>query len=154
MILVLNASPLIFLNKIDCLSLLPGCFDSMLIPPVVVAEIRDLAPPAFIRTVELSAEGKAYVQGATGRLHAGELEAIMLAREQQTVHVALDDKLARAKAVQLGLQPIGTIGLLLLANRHELIGAEDAKSKLRALITHHGLYLSEHIAVQVEAALR
>jgi len=38
--LVINASPLIFLSKVDSLAVLPGCFAEILVPPAVVAEAR------------------------------------------------------------------------------------------------------------------
>ena len=82
MTLVVNASPLIFLSKVDALALLPGCFTKILVPPAVVKEIGNLPLPPFIRSVELSAESKAYIQGAMGRLHAGELEVMMMAQER------------------------------------------------------------------------
>jgi len=46
----------------------------------------------------LSLEGSAYVRGALGRLHQGELEAIILAQELLVDYVILDDLLARRKA--------------------------------------------------------
>jgi len=57
--LVVNASPLIFLAKVDALSLLPGCFAEILVPPAVVAEVRDLVLPASIQRAELTPEGAA-----------------------------------------------------------------------------------------------
>lgn len=45
--LVTNASPWIFLAKVDLLSLLPSCFSQVLAPPAVVAE-TGLDLPYFI----------------------------------------------------------------------------------------------------------
>lgn len=75
--LVVNASPLIFLSKIDSLSLLQACFEEILVPPAVVAETR-LRLPTYIRVTSLSAVGNAFVCGAVGSLHTGELEVIVL----------------------------------------------------------------------------
>jgi predicted nucleic acid-binding protein len=88
-----------------------------------------------------------------GRLHAGELEAIVLAQEYHITHVALDDLLARNKAKQLGLTPIGTAGLLLLANAKGLISSSLVKIKLQALIERHGFYLSPRILEKVQEML-
>jgi ABC-type cobalamin/Fe3+-siderophores transport system ATPase subunit len=49
------------------------------------------SPPEFIKLGTLSAIGAAYVQGALGRLHQGELEAILLAREIAADYVVFDD---------------------------------------------------------------
>lgn len=76
--LVTNTSPLIFLTKIDALALLPRCFSEILAPAAVLAEVG-LELPDFILRSELSELGQAYVRGAIGRLHRGELEAMGLA---------------------------------------------------------------------------
>lgn len=68
--LVANASPLIFLTKIDLLPLLRSCFSQVLAPPAVVAE-TGLDLPDFIPCRELSEVGDAFVRGAVGTLHRG-----------------------------------------------------------------------------------
>lgn len=151
--LVLNASPLIFLAKADALFLLPMCFTEIRVPPTVITEVRNLVLPACIQPTRLTPEGQAYVRGAMGRLHAGELEAMVLAREYHITHVALDDLLARNKAKQLGLTPIGTAGLLLLANAKGLISGTLVKLKLQALIERHGFYLSLRLLEKVQDML-
>ncbi len=151
--LVINASPLIFLNKVDALSLLSGCFVEILVPPAVIAEIHTLRLPSFIQPATLTPEGVAYVKGAVGRLHAGELEVMVLAREYRISYVALDDLLARNKAKQLGLIPVGTAGLLLLANAKGLMDKATVRIKLQKLIDHHGLYLSSHVLKDLWAQL-
>lgn len=92
--IVSNASPLIFLSKIDALGLLQRCFEETLVPVGVLAEI-DMDLPPFLKRQSLSDLGEAYVSGAIGRLHRGELEAMLLAREQQIDWVAMDDRSAR-----------------------------------------------------------
>lgn len=131
--LVTNTSPLIFLAKIDALPLLHDCFAEILAPPAVGKETR-LSLPPFVRRTHLSELSRAWVQGALGALHQGELEAMALARETGTELIALDDRMARDKARQLGLTPIGTVGLLMLARRCGLIDAQSALSKLDALV--------------------
>ena len=76
--IVTNASPLIFLAKIDSLGLLQRCFARVLVPPAVVVETR-LELPDFIEQSQLSEVGEAFVRGAIGSLHRGELEALTLA---------------------------------------------------------------------------
>ncbi|MBK1646677.1 DUF3368 domain-containing protein [Thiocapsa imhoffii] len=151
--LVINASPLIFLAKVDALTLLPDCFEALLIPQAVVAEIGALPLPSFIRVTPLSDIGSAFVHGAIGSLHAGELEVMVLARDSGIGLVGLDDLLARRKAEQMGLQPIGTIGILLLARKRGCLSASDAWRKVEALVKTHGLYLSPGILETVREAL-
>jgi predicted nucleic acid-binding protein len=150
--IVSNASPLIFLSKIDALGLLPGCFEETLVPAGVRAEI-DMDLPPFLKRQSLSDLGEAYVSGAIGRLHRGELEAMVLAREQQIDWVAMDDRSARRRAVKMGLKPIGTLGLLVLFQRRGLLESTHAVEKLDQLVGEHGLYLSEALRAETRQTL-
>ena len=150
--IVTNASPLIFLSKIDSLGLLQQCFSQILVAPAVVSE-TGLDLPDFIEQSGLSEVGEAFVRGALGTLHRGELETLMLARERKINLVAVDDSAARRKAVQMGFQPIGTVGLLVLGQRRGLLAAPTAAEKLDQLVERHGLYLSIEILRQVHREL-
>jgi predicted nucleic acid-binding protein len=150
--LVTNASPLIFLAKIELLPMLRSCFLQVLAPPAVVAETR-LDLPDFIECPDLSETGHAFVRGAIGTLHQGEMEAMVLAREQGIDLVAIDDKAARNRATQLGLRPIGTLGLIVLAERLGHLDASTATRKIDDLVDIHGLYLSPQIRRQIRGRL-
>lgn len=67
----------------------------------------------------------AYVKGAMGRLHEGELSAIVIAQELAADFVILDDLLARQKAQHLKINVIGTLGLLLLMAKRELLSPQQ-----------------------------
>ncbi len=69
---VLNTSPIIFLAKIDALDLLNRCFSELFVPDAVLSELQHLPLPEFIRQAAVSSHGKAFVEGAMGRLHRGE----------------------------------------------------------------------------------
>jgi predicted nucleic acid-binding protein len=125
----------------------------VLAPPAVVAETR-LDLPGFIECRELSEIGHAFVRGAIGTLHRGEVEAIVLAREQGIDLVAIDDKAARSKASQMSLRPIGTLGLIVLAQRLGHLDPSTAMTKVDELVDIHGLYLSSHVRRQVRSQLR
>ncbi|MCF7983071.1 MAG: hypothetical protein K9L70_01585 [Thiohalocapsa sp.] len=150
--LVTNASPLIFLAKVDLLPMLRSCFLQVLVPPTVAAETR-LDLPDFIECPDLSETGHAFVRGAIGTLHRGELEAMVLAHEQGIDLVAMDDKAARNRATQLGLKPIGTLGLIVLAERLGHLDASTATRKIDDLVDIHGLYLSPQIRRQIRGRL-
>jgi predicted nucleic acid-binding protein len=151
--IVLNTSPIIFLSKIDCLKLLSECINDIYVPEAVIYELHEYSLPAFIKIGTLSEIGTAYVQGALGRLHQGELEAIMLAREIAADYVALDDLLARRKAQRLELNVIGTLGLLLLIEKRGLLNAEQTWQKILQLTEEHGLYLSPLLLQQIKNQL-
>jgi predicted nucleic acid-binding protein len=151
--IVLNTSPIIFLSKINCLSLLVDCANEVFTPTAVVTELHDYSLPGFINVQSLSVVGASYVQGALGQLHQGELEAIVLAREVIADYVVLDDLLARRKAQRLGLNVIGTIGLLLLLEKRKLLASEQAWQKIEELTKQHGMYLSPQLLQQIKFQL-
>jgi predicted nucleic acid-binding protein len=151
--IVLNTSPIIFLSKIDSLSLLSDCVDEVYAPKAVIDELHDYVPPDFIKVRNLSAVGTAYVQGALGRLHQGELEAIILAREVTVDYVVLDDLLARRKAQRLELNVMGTLGLLLLLEKRRLLTTEQTWQKITQLTQQHGMYLSPQLLQQLKNKL-
>ena len=151
--IVLNTSPIIFLSKIESLHLLADCVDDIYAPQAVIQELRDYAPPTFIKARSLSAIGAAYIQGALGQLHQGELEAIVLAQELSADFVVLDDLLARRKAQRLEINVIGTLGLLLLIEKRGLLTAEKVWQKITLLTRQHGLYLSPKILLQIQIKL-
>ena len=151
--IVLNTSPVIFLAKIDCLTLLKNCVEELYIPEAVFHELNNYLPPEFIKVHQVSEIGKAYVQGALGRLHQGELEAMILAKEITADYIVLDDLLARNKAQRLGIHVIGTIGLLLWLEKRGLLSKEQTWQKITQLTEQHGMYLSTPLLQQLKNKL-
>jgi predicted nucleic acid-binding protein len=151
--IVLNTSPVIFLGKINCLHLLENCVDSVFVPQNVVQELGDESLPPFINIKSLSMIGTAYVKGAIARLHEGELSVIVLAQELNADYVILDDLLARQKAQRLGLNVMGTLGLLLLMEKRQLLSNSEVWQLIAELTQRHGMYLSANILQQLRATL-
>lgn len=151
--IVLNTSPIIFLSKVEALRLLADVSDEIYTPTAVVNELHEYAPPSFIEVVTVSATGAAYVQGALGRLHQGELEAIILAQEIMADYVVLDDLLARRRAHSLAIDVIGTVGLLLLLEKRKLLSAEQTWQKMQQLTEQHGMYLAPQLLRQIKIRL-
>jgi len=151
--IVLNTSPVIFLSKIGCLHLLADCAKELYIPQGVIDELHEYRLPPFIQPCTLSEVGAAYVRGALGRLHQGELEAIILSQELDTDFVVLDDLLARRKAEGLGLKVIGTIGILLLLEKRGLLNANQTWQKITQLTERHNMYLSPQLLKRLKVQL-
>jgi predicted nucleic acid-binding protein len=151
--IVLNTSPIIFLGKINCLHWLENCTTEIIAPKNVVLELGDYSLPSFIRVETLSMIGFAYVKGAIGRLHEGELSAIVLAQELSADFVVLDDLLARQKAQHLGLNVMGTLGLLLLMVKKGLLTNQQVWNYIGDLTQQHGMYLSPKIIEQLREKL-
>ena len=117
---VADASPLIALQQVGQLELLRTLFAQITIPPAVAREVRPTVPTAsWIVERALSQPIAPSAQRTT--LAAGEREALSLALELRAAHLIVDEKAARQAAVALGLNVIGTVGVLLAAKRKGLI---------------------------------
>lgn len=121
------------------------CIDEIYTPTAVIDELHEYTLPAFIKVRILSETGAAYVQGALGRLHQGELEAIVLAQEIAADYVVLDDLLARRKAQRLALDVIGTLGILLFLEKRSVLTAEQTWQNIRQLTDQHSMYLAPQL---------
>jgi predicted nucleic acid-binding protein len=148
--LISNTSPIIFLSKLNSANLLVECFETVLVPESVKVELGNLTLPSGIQIQKVSPPGQQFIAGALGRLHRGELEAMVLAKETQADYVLLDDLLARRKAQRLGLQVMGTVGVILLAQRQHKINDKTAIVWLDQLTSRHGLYLSAEMITLIK----
>ena len=135
---VSNSSPLCYLRLIEEIHLLPAMFGEIHIPDAVVRELEDegapdvvrawiTQPPEWLRVQEVSAEFDPKLE----RLHAGEREAILLARRIKADLVVMDEKAARRIAKEQGLNVTGLIGILDEAATHGMIDLLTAVERLR-----------------------
>ena len=124
-IVVANAGPLITLAKINQFDLLKELFGSVVVPVAVLDEVvrRGAAMPGAQETMNADwietrvvADDLA-VSILRESIGAGESEVIVLAQELDADLLLLDDALARRKAERVGLNVIGTLGVLLLAKQ-------------------------------------
>ena len=149
---VINASPLIFLGKLERLHLLNQLFDTVYVPAAVIDEINKEANATEqlglknLIYEELVITNRIAVKGLLGRLHLGEVEAIVGAVEHNIPAVILDDNAARNKAKQFGLIVTGTLGVLLKASKKGLI--ESLEQDIFRLL-EVGLYVSDEIIKRI-----
>jgi len=138
---VTDSSPLIFLAKLNRLSLLRQEAEEVLAPPAVLGEIAEQDDEAKrqieeaqrtwlemrpVRDVRLLAVLKR-------ELGDGEAEAIALALETHAARIVLDDLDARRLADRLGLRLVGTLGLLLASKlRGEIPSLRAEIDRLRS----------------------
>ncbi|NOY99928.1 MAG: DUF3368 domain-containing protein [Chloroflexi bacterium] len=124
MIVVSNTTPLIGLASIGRFSLLGQLFEEVHIPKAVFEEAvaagretggarKEVSAAAWIKVVKV--KDHLAVEVLLDELDLGEAEAIVLARELKADWVLMDEKKGRRKLDQLGMQKIGTLGLLLKA---------------------------------------
>ena len=116
---VCNSSPLIALARIDRLDLLRAVFGEVWIPAAVEREVFDgEARPEWLVLKPLP---RGAFVGFPPALGQGEQEAIVLALESRPTLLLLDDLPARRVAARLGLPLMGTLGVLLLAQRRGVV---------------------------------
>ena len=119
---VSDASPLIALARIDCLELLPKLYGRVLIPTEVYSEVMvagaglpGASQIARASWIEIAAvNDSAAVEEARLRtgLGAGEVSAIILAKEIAAELTLIDERRARRFAKEEGLEVIGCVGIL------------------------------------------
>ena len=132
MIVVSNTTPLIGLASIQRFDLLREIFGELIIAQAVYDEAvvagrevggakREVSTATWIRTINV--KDRLAVDVLLDELDLGEAETIVLARELGADWVLMDEKKGRRKLTQLGLQKIGTLGILLKAKQVGLIPA-------------------------------
>jgi predicted nucleic acid-binding protein len=145
---VVNASPVIVLAKAGRLHLISDSCRELLVPEAVAAEIlagppsdpaRQAVQRGWGQTVACPPPPPRLLEWGLG---TGETAVLALAVARKAVAV-LDDAAARTCAKALGMEVIGTLGIVLRAKRRAIIpSAADALKALRTA----GLYLDDDLA--------
>lgn len=123
---VADSTCLIGLERIGKLNILPALFEPIAIPNEVEREFGIFLP--WLKTE--TPKNFALISSLKILVDDGEAEAIALALEKNC-KVILDDKQARSVANRLGLEVIGTVGILIKAKENGLI--DSIKNWLDAL---------------------
>lgn len=126
--IVVNTSPWIALSICGQISLLNKLYNEVYIPYHVKEEIMaggeegvgvyELKTCSWIRIERVADVEKVNL---LYELEKGEAEVIILAKEKGIKHVLIDERVARLEANVLGLEVIGTIGLLLKAKKKGIL---------------------------------
>lgn len=129
-LLIADSGPLIAITRLDLLPGLCGLFSEVWIPGVVLAEVtRDMQRPdakalsaavsqGLLKQVDPSTEEVNTV--LRFGLDPGETEAIALAASRQAM-LLIDERKGRLAAQSLGLEMIGTVGVLIALRRSQAI---------------------------------
>jgi predicted nucleic acid-binding protein len=136
---VLDSSALIIFHQIDRLDLLRVLFEEFIAPPAVA---REIAPSLGALPHWVTVRQPATIPGLAESLDPGEREAIALAAMFDADVVVLDELAGRRTARRLGLNVIGSAGLLVRARRLGLIDA--VQPELDAMILK-GLFVSRRL---------
>lgn len=154
--IVSNATPLIYLSKVGKLELLKGVFGEIYIPEEVKIEAVDRGKElkrgnalVIERAIE---DGWLKVSRAEPvklpiELEVGETAAISLAKKLGSREVLIDEVSARTAARLLGLQPRGTIFVLLKILEEGEMNLDEFLETLNELVKH-GFRLREEIYIE------
>lgn len=126
---ICNSSPIIGLSLIGKLNLLWEIFDEVIIPKEVYREVveansynnygakelREAVEYGNIRVYNV--KNKTLVDDLYGKLHRGEIEVIVAAKELKVTDVVIDERAARSFAEAMLLQSVGILGILIIAKK-------------------------------------
>ena len=136
MIVVSDTSPLNYLVLIGHIDILPTLFGRVIVPPIVLLELQHSRAPATVRKWADHPPSWREVRAPTttaefGNLGAGETDAITVAQELRADIILIDDRAGTRATQKLGLQDIGTLGVIKMAAQRQLLSFRDAISALR-----------------------
>lgn len=155
---ICNTSPIIGLMSIHRLSLLWQLFDEILIPRAVEDELcaKSSEHPQEVEEIKRCiAEGRfmvyqiqneEIVKKLYGKLHYGELEVIVGAKECNLPLAIIDERAARKMASNFLIDTIGILGILTLAKKQGII--ECVKTDIDRL-RNKGYRISQALYLQI-----
>lgn len=139
MIVIADTSPINYLILIGKIDILPALYDTILVPPEVLAELTQPKAPDPVRVWAQQPPSWLVVRPVTVRpdflrheLDPGEAAALSLAIDLGAELVIIDEEAGRAEASLLGLRLIGTLGVLREAHRAGLLDLAQALDALQA----------------------
>ncbi|MCK5103831.1 MAG: DUF3368 domain-containing protein [Cyclobacteriaceae bacterium] len=142
-IIISDTSCLIALSNIDQLSILKDLFKEVIITEEVKDEFGDELP-IWIKTQTAKDIGRK--KDLEAILDKGEASSIALSLEIENSLLIIDESKGRKIANSLNLQIIGTIGVLILANKKGLI--KDLISVILKLV-NKGFRLSDSLVSKI-----
>ena len=143
---IANTTRLIALANIGRLELLHKLYGTVIVPQAVMDEIvrnpakQRVHSSQWIQVETIQDDSQKDIFRA--RLHAGEVEVMILARELDADLVLMDDEAAKKTAKFLGLKVTGTLGILLKAKKEGYLAkVEPVMDEL----LRDGLYISDSV---------
>ncbi|MCL1950537.1 MAG: DUF3368 domain-containing protein [Turicibacter sp.] len=136
MIVVSDTTPIISLIRVDKLNLLEKLFDTIVIPEKVFEELT-LNPEygreaelvrktSFLEIVPVTNQKAVAILMKATNLDIGESEAIVLSEELAADVILMDEKKGRRISASIGLEIMGTVGVLINALAEGFITPSEA----------------------------
>lgn len=163
MIVISDTTPIISLLKINQLELLHHLFGDVQVPDAVYEELisnvkfqkeaEKILRAEYVKKVVVEdKKSVTLLRRATG-LDAGESEAIILSDEIKADLLLMDELKGRQVAKQMGLNIMGTVGILMTAFDEELLLAEEIEQCIDVLRSN-GRHISEKLYEQLMEKIR
>jgi predicted nucleic acid-binding protein len=125
MLVIADTGALISLGHIDKLYLIEELFGEVLIPEIVLEELKSYRHPDFKKSyVDYFSDKVKKISSINyfkSIIDIGESEAMLLYMESDADYLLIDDKNARRVAESLDISCIGSIGVLVEAKNRNLI---------------------------------
>lgn len=156
-VVVADTGPLIALARVGCLNLLRRLYREVTVPPAVEAELELTSerPGAAVLAAAFEdgwlrcthiAPARDEVQELGRLLDAGEVEAIVLAKQRAAQFLLIDDARGRVVARRRGLRVVGVPGVLLVAKE---VGELGAVAPVMTELARIGYRLSDALVAAV-----
>lgn len=149
MIVVADACPVIFLAKLDRLSLIQGVFPGTILMPESVKRelIHDAIPLHERRRIEMfiplcRIETVHTLRFSTPALSLADQHVLALAGEHPRSLILTDDSLVRRIALAEGRPVAGTLGLIIRAASASIITRSEARLAVESLVADYKLRVS------------
>ncbi len=155
MIVVSDATPLINLQAIGLLDLLPKLFQEIVIPPAVYHEvvIKGAGKPGsdVVKTAEwiqvISCQKTDLLHKLKNTIDPGEAEAITLVLELGADLLLIDETLGRKVAKSFQIEIVGVLGILVRAKKKGLIS--NIKDPVEDLIQKARFYIHPELKKEI-----
>lgn len=151
---ICNATPLINFAAINRLDILKKLFGNLIIPKAVYRETTQASFPSSQLIPNAIAEEwlqveviKEITDNISNLLDPGEREAIALALLNGETRILLDEQEAREIAKNFELQVIGTLGILILAKKNQIIS--EVKHPLEQMRKEAQYWVSDSLVRQI-----
>lgn len=149
-IVVADTGTLISLGIAEKIEIIEQIFDEFYIPTAVWNELEKYDNPAFPKDYKNQLKSKTLQIQSKNHLALlmdyGESESVILFQELNADFLLIDDQKARIMAESLGVNCIGSIGLLLLAKQKGLI---KNLSSIFQIWLENGRYFSQNLLNEV-----
>jgi predicted nucleic acid-binding protein len=145
LLVVADTSPINYLLLIGHIEILPALFKNVILPSVVRDELTKPNAPLPVRNwianppfwVDVREMAGTFADASLKRLDAGEEAAIILAIELHADLLLMDDREGVIAARRRGFRVAGTLAVLSMAARRDLLNLADAFERLKGTSFHY-----------------